>query len=171
MTISKNYGMAVNTVVFDTQSACRKIGKRLVRDRKTNLLYCMGEWYQKNDLPYLLSPFSESGIEVCTELAACEGMADRDKLAEALLLKKWDAVFLYPQYVPFLKEMIQKMKIAPPELLPRLFLKNTEKVFEKFQFPFRKRAELAVKRMTELLNGDRKVKQIMIPMELVKHQK
>ena len=41
---------------------------------------------------------------------------------------------------------------------------------EEFYFPFRERAETTVQRMTELLNGDREIKQILVPMELIRYQ-
>lgn len=161
---------SVNTVVFDTPSACRKIGERLVQERMTNILYCLGQWHRENDLPYILEPFSKAGLKVNLEFVNNEGLADRNKMTQGLLRRKWDAVFSQPAHVPLLNDAIRLTGIPPPELLERLYLCNTPERQEKFCFPFRKRAEAAVQRMTELLNGDHSVKQIIIPMEIVKQQ-
>ena len=161
---------AVNTVYFDTPSACRKIGQRLAREKKTNILYCLGKWHRENDLPYILEPFSKAGLDVHLEFVDNEGLADRDKLTQGLLRRKWDVVFSHPPHVPLLSDAIRLTGIPPPELLARLYLRNTPERQEEFRFPFRKRAEATVQRMIELLYGDRRVKQISIPMEAIKQQ-
>ena len=160
---------SVNTVAFDTRSACREIGKRLAQEHKRTILYFLGKWCRENDLPFIREGFSEAGIPLEVAFGDyMEGPLDSEILSRCLLKKKWDAVFSQPQHIPLLESTIAHLNIEPPELLSRLRLKNTKDERIEFCFPFRKRAEETVNRMTELLNGDRSVKQILLPMELIK---
>lgn len=162
---------SVNTVVFDTRSACRKIGERLARERKTNLLYCLGEWYRENDLPPIREAFAEAGIPLqVTFCDSSEGPLEREVLSRYLLEKRWDAVFSQPQHIPLLEHTIAQLGIEPPELLARLRMKHAGEEKLEFRFPFYERAEKTVKRMMELLNGDQSVRRIQIPMKLVRYQ-
>ena len=159
---------SVNTVAFDTRSACRQIGKRLAREDKRTILYCLGKWCRENDLPSIREAFSEAGIPLEVSFGNyTEGPLDNETLSSFLLEKKWDAIFSQPQHIPLLESTIASLNIEPPELLSRLRIKNTKDERIEFCFPFRKRAEETVNRMTELLNGDRNVKQILLPMELI----
>lgn len=160
---------SVNTVVFDTRSACRKIGERLARERKTNLLYCLGEWYRENDFPPIREAFAEAGVPLhVTFCDGSEGPLEQEVLTRYLLEKKWDAVFSQPQQIPLLEQIIAHLEMEPPELLSRLRLKNTREETLEFRFPFRERAEKTVKRMMELLEGDSRVRHIQLPMKLVR---
>ncbi len=163
---------SVNSVVFDTASACRKIGRRLAQDRKANILYALGDWYRENDLPSIQKGFFECcGSPMNIAFADVpEEMTQPDQLYHALLRKKWDAVFTYPQRLPLLQSACRQLGIEMPEPLFRLHLRNTPEGAEEFYFPFRERAETTVQRMTELLNGDREIKQILVPMELIRYQ-
>lgn len=83
--------------------------------------------------------------------------------------KQWDVLFCNPHQLPILKNIYFQLGQKMPEALFRLSLRDTPEETERFCFSFRKRAEATVRRMTELLNGDRTIRQIQIPMERLKY--
>lgn len=161
---------AINTVFFDTASACREIGKHLASEGKTRILYCLGKWHQIHDLAEIQKEIQAGGREMDVTLLDFPEPAE---LSEHLLSegthKQWDVLFCNPHQLPLLKNLFSQLGQEMPEALIRLSLRNTPEESERFCFPFRKRAEATVRRMTELLNGDRTVRQIQIPMERIKY--
>ena len=162
--ICDNSGFSqVNTVVYDTDSACYEIGKELVERNVPAILYVLPEWFVKHDLRMIKQAFRDAGKE-CRFTPAKEWEKSGASLKEYFKMEKQGVVITNSQRFSFFRKLVNQCH-ADFIILDRL-----QTFSGSYVFPHEDRARMMLARLKERFLGKTNPEQRLIPLKFLKYK-
>ena len=160
--ICDNSGFSqVNTVVYDTDSACYEIGKELVERNVPAIFYAFPDWFVKHDLRMIKQAFRDAGKE-CRITIAKEWEKSGASLEEYFQMEKKGVVIASSQRLAFFRGLANRCH-ADFTILDRL-----QTFSGSYVFLHEERARIMLARLKELFQGKQKPDQQLIPLKFLK---
>ena len=162
--ICDNSGFSqVNTVVYDTDSACYEIGKELVERNVPAIFYAFPDWFVKHDLRMIKQAFRDAGKE-CRITIAKEWEKSGASLEEYFQMEKKGVVIASSQRLAFFRGLANRCH-ADFTILDRL-----QTFSGSYVFLHEERARIMLARLKELFQGKQKPDQQLIPLKFLKNK-
>ena len=162
--ICDNSGFSqVNTVVYDTDSACYEIGKELVERNVPAIFYAFPDWFVKHDLRMIKQAFRDAGKE-CRITIAKEWEKSGASLEEYFKMEKQGVAIVTLTNHPLLRKLSNQFHSD------FAFFDRLETFSGKYVYPHEDRARIMLSRLKEHFLGKRNPEQRLIPLKFLKYK-
>ena len=151
----------VDTVVYNTNSACYEIGREFAERNVTAILYTYPEWFEKHDLLMIKQAYRDAGKE-CRITIAKEWEKSGASLEEYFQMEKKGVVIASSQRLAFFRGLANRCH-ADFTILDRL-----QTFSGSYVFLHEERARIMLARLKELFQGKQKPDQQLIPLKFLK---
>ena len=162
--ICDNSGFSqVDTVVYDTDSACYEIGKELVERNVPAIFYAFPDWFVEHDLRMIKQAYRDAGKE-CRITIAKDWKASGASMDEYFQMEKKGVAIASSQRHSFFQELASQYH-ADFSMLDRLTTFSG-----KYIYPHEDRARMMLARLNEHFLGKRNPEQRLIPLKFLKYK-
>ena len=152
----------VDTVVYDTNSACYEIGREFAEKNVPAILYALPEWFVKHDLRIMKQGYLDAGKE-CRITIASEWEKSGASLKDYFQIEKKGVVIVNSQRLSLFRELADQCHTD------FTILDYLQTFSGSYVFPHEERARIMLERLKELGLGKRTPKQQLIPLKFLKY--
>ncbi len=160
--ICDNSGFSqVDTVVYDTDTACYEIGKEFANRNVSAIFYDLSEWFVRHDLRMIKQAYRDAGKK-CRITLAKEWEKSGASLEEYFRMEKRGVIISNYKRHSHLSMLVEQCHADFS------FFYRLETFSGKYFYPHEERARIMVVRLKELFQGKQKPDQQLIPLKFLK---
>lgn len=160
--ICDNSGFSqVNTVVYDTDTACYEIGREFINRNVSAIFYNLSEWFVRHDLRMIKQAYRDAGKK-CRITLAKEWEKSGASLEEYFRMEKRGVIISNYKRHSHLSMLVEQCHADFS------FFYRLETFSGKYFYPHEERARIMVARLKELFQGKQKPDQQLIPLKFLK---
>lgn len=162
--ICDNSGFSqVDTVVYDTDTACYEIGREFINRNVSAIFYNLSEWFVRHDLRMIKQAYRDAGKE-CRITLAKEWEKSGASLEEYFRMEKRGVIISNCNHHSHLSMLVEQCHADFP-IFDRL-----ETFSGKYVYPHEERARIMLARLRKHFLGKTTPEQLFVPMKFIEYQ-